>query len=117
MNKADKIAVEIATEIKQYLIKLAMDYSLPNDLTLLDETKLVEIVQRKLPTNKDYIRNEASHYLCEGEISIEDQIQLISNHENEDDFIDDVEGVMVWLPVERHFTCYEFLQMIGYSFE
>jgi len=59
---------------------------------------------------------KAGHYLCnytmEAE-SIEDQVQHIIDHPNQDDFIDEVLFVSVWEKVEYTFTCREFLNLIG----
>lgn len=62
---------------------------------------------------KELETENAGHYLCEtDEWDVEEQIALIKLHKNQDDLIDDVDGVMVWEPLERRFTCKDFLEMI-----
>jgi hypothetical protein len=56
----------------------------------------------------------ASHYLSDGDISTEEMIEAIANHEDQSDMIDNVEGVVVWEKVEWSFTCEQFLEEIGY---
>ncbi len=56
----------------------------------------------------------AMNYLCDSEDnSISDQIELIKNHEDGEDFIDNVEGVIVWDKVVNVFTCNEFIDLIS----
>lgn len=59
---------------------------------------------------------KAGHYLCsDSEISqsIENQVQRIIDHPNQDDLIDDVLFVTVWEKVDYTYTCKEFLNLIG----
>jgi hypothetical protein len=55
----------------------------------------------------------AQRYLCKGELTIDKQVEAIENHPNKTDFIDNVEGVCVWQPLENTFTCGQFLRMIS----
>ena len=65
-------------------------------------------------TGEDWVA-EASHYLCDNELSVKDQVERIAAHDNSSDYIDNVEGVVVWEPVTFRFECDEFLSMIGYN--
>ena len=48
--------------------------------------------------------------------NIERMINLIANHENENDLIEMVDDdVNVWQPLEFSLTCKEFLDGIGYT--
>ena len=47
--------------------------------------------------------------------NIERMINLITNHENENDLIEMVDDVNVWQPFEFSLTCKEFLDGIGYT--
>lgn len=57
----------------------------------------------------------ASHYVCCDDNSVEKQIELIAEHSDENDNIDEVEGVTVWSPVVDYFTCKDFLEHISYG--
>lgn len=102
---------KIASVVKQYLIDLAVNDKLPMDLTLLNEKELASHISREM--SEDEVIEKASHLLSDGELSIEEMIEAISNHENQDDYIDNVEGVVVWEKVSNAYTCYEFLDEIG----
>lgn len=106
-------SLEIAKSVKEYLVKLAVEDKLPMDLTLLDEKQIAEIIAEHLPTKMDSVIEAASHYLSDADLSIAEQIEAIKNHSDMDDFIDQVEGVLVWAKVEYTFSCDEFLDLIG----
>jgi antitoxin component of RelBE/YafQ-DinJ toxin-antitoxin module len=106
-------SLEIAIAIKGYLVGLAVEGKLPMDLNLLDEEQFAEIIAEHLPTKMDSAVEAASHYLSDADLSIAEQIEAIKNHSDMDDYIDNVEGVLVWGKVETTFTCEEFLDLIG----
>jgi hypothetical protein len=106
-------SLEIAKSVKEYLVGLAVDGKLPMDLNLLDEEQFAEIIAEHLPTKMDSAVEAASHYLSDADLSISEQIEAIRNHSDMDDYIDNVEGVLVWSKVETTFTCEEFLDLIG----
>lgn len=109
---------EAAQAIKEHLIQLAADDKLPLDMTQLDETFIVDILNDKQPTGKDEAIEHATHYLCDSdELTMEEQIRAIAAHAEEDgsDLIDEVEGVVVWEKVEWSITCDDFLEMIGWK--
>lgn len=113
------LATKIALAIKNHLINLAVDNKLPLDMTQLDEFALSEVIQTEM--NSVDNRNEkayenAGHYLCDNELSIKEMVDAIVKHPNEDDFIDNVEGVIVWEKVTYTFDCGEFLELINYNF-
>ena len=74
-----------------------------------------EFIEKSKPSAKDKAIESASHYLCDSdELTIEEQIEAIANHEDQYDMIDNVEGVIVWEKVEWSFTCDSFLDQIGW---
>jgi antitoxin component of RelBE/YafQ-DinJ toxin-antitoxin module len=107
-------AFEIASAVKDYLVNLAEEDRLPLDLTELDTSELEEVIQGLLPTEQDEAVERASHYLCDGDLSILEQVEAIANHEDQDDLIDNVDGVVVWEKVEYSYTCDKFLSDIGW---
>jgi len=111
----NKTPFQIALDVKEHLIQLAVDDKLPMDLNELDETALAEIIGKGLPTAREKAIEAAGHYLCDdGTTTIEQQVEAIANHENDFDYIDNVEGVIVWEAVQNRFDCGEFLDLIGW---
>jgi hypothetical protein len=55
----------------------------------------------------------AEHYLSGSDV--ESQVYAIAKHENQEDLIDYVSGVMVWQPLEGMFRCSDFLEAISYK--
>ncbi len=107
-------ASEIASAVQDYLVNLALEDRLPLDLTQLNTTELEAVIQGFLPSKKDEAVERASHYLSDSDLPILEQIEAIANHEDYEDLIDDVDGVLVWQPLEGYFTCEEFLSYIGW---
>lgn len=109
---------EAAIAIKLHLIQLAADNKLPADMTELDATFIVDIIKKFQPTAMDKAIAEAAHYLCDLdlELSIREQVEAIAKQAEEDgtEMIDNVEGVVVWEPLEGKYDCDQFLQMIGW---
>ncbi len=105
---------KIAEAVKQYLIDLTIADELPMDMTQLSLSKLETAIEKVLPTPREKAIELASHYLSSGDLSTEEMVEAIYNHENEHDLIDDVEGVVVWEKVEYSFTCKQFILEIGY---
>jgi hypothetical protein len=65
---------------------------------------------------KEAIEN-ACHYLCDSdELTMEQQVEAIAKQADEDGsvMIDEVEGVIVWEPIEDTYDCDEFLQLINW---
>ena len=107
--------IKIAQAVKDYIVDLAINDNLPMDLTQLDVDTLAKVIESQLPTQNEKAIELASHYLCESdEMSIEDQVKRVYNHEDEDDMIDNVDGVIVWEKVEYSFTCEQFIYEIGF---
>lgn len=67
---------------------------------------------------KEEAISAAAHYLCDDEFSLEDQLNSIAAAAQEDGtgLIDNVENVLVWEKVEDTFTCYEFLDLVGWEY-
>jgi hypothetical protein len=108
---------EAAIAIKLHLIQLAADDKLPLDMTELDATFIVDIIEQHQPTAMDKAIAEAEHYLSDSDLSIREQLEAIAKQAEEDGskMIDDVEGVVVWEPLEGRFDCDEFLQLTGWD--
>ena len=107
----------IACAIKEHLIDLAVNDKLPMDMTELDEMAIANIIEKNLPTARDKAIENAGHYLCDSdEMTIEQQIEAIADQADEDGsvMIDELEGVIVWEPLEDKFDCDEFLQLINW---
>ena len=105
---------KIAQAVKDYIVDLAINDNLPMDLNQLDVEALEKVIKSQLPTDEENAIDLASHYLSDGELSTEEMVEAIANHENQSDMIDNVEGVVVWEKVEWSFTCEDFLNEIGY---
>lgn len=73
-----------------------------------------EFIEKSKPSAEDKAIELASHYLSDGDLSTKEMIEAIANHEDQSDFIDNVEGVVVWEKVENSFTCEDFLSEIGW---
>ena len=59
--------------------------------------------------------DRAMHLLCDSdEMTTEEMVEAIANHPDEDDYIDNVDGVIVWYKVVNEFTCSAFLDEIDY---
>jgi hypothetical protein len=105
---------KIAQAVKDYLVALAINDELPMDMTQLSIEGLEKAIQTTLPTPKEQALELASHYLCDGDLTIEEMVDAIYTHEDENELIDYVDGVTVWEKVEYSFTCEQFIQEIGY---
>lgn len=78
-------------------------------------------MDNNIEQRKEAAISQAMNYLCDNETthdgqrgSIRAQVEAIAAHavENGDDFIDEVDNVIVWQKVTDTFSCDEFLQMI-----
>jgi len=109
-----------AQEIKDFLVQLAVNDKLPSDLTQLPvegiEQVLNESIKQFRIDNEENERIErASIFLCEGELSIKEQLALIDAQAEIDDTmtLDNVhEEVIVWEKVEYSFSVRSFLEEI-----
>jgi hypothetical protein len=107
---------KIAQAVKNYIVNLAIEDRLPSDLTQLDIDQLQEVVESAMPSARDIAISQAEHYLCNSDdLTIEEQIQAIENHKDQNDLIDNVDGVIVWDKVEYSFSCEDFLSEIGWN--
>jgi hypothetical protein len=105
----------LAQDIKDYLIDLAINDKLPMDLNDLDVDAFETIIKEHLPTDKDKMLAKADEYLCpDDDMSLEEMVEAIANHFDKSELIDYVHGVVTWEKVELEFTCQQFLDMIGY---
>ena len=106
---------KIAQAVKDYLVDLAVKDKLPSDFTQLSVAKLEKAIKSALPTPREQAIELASHYLSDGDLTVEQMVEAIYNHEDENELIDYVDGVVVWEKVEYSFTCEQFIQEIGYT--
>lgn len=73
-----------------------------------------DFIEKSKPSAKEKAIELASHYLSDGDLSTEEMIEAIAEHEDQSDMIDNVDGVVVWEKVEYSFTCEDFLNEIGW---
>ena len=66
----------------------------------------------KEPSHREQMIENARHYLSDGELSTEEMVEAIENHDDPYDIIDNIEGVVVWEKVESRFTVKDFLRTI-----
>ena len=89
-------------EVGENIVDIQDDFEVPFD----PEHDVDDGITNKMVEN-------ASHYLSDDdEISTREMIKRIMEHEDENDYIDNVDGVVVWQPLEYKFTCSDFLDMI-----
>lgn len=105
----------IAESVKEYLVSLAINDQLPMDMNDISEYGIEEAIKKVLPSEQDKAIELASHYLSDGDLSTKEMIEAIAKHDDQEDLIDTVEGVVVWQKVEYSFTCEEFLKEIGWG--
>ena len=103
-----------AERVKNYLIKLGMDDKMPLDLNELNLDAIEYAIKGEDYENKQMI-DAADNILSDGDIEIFEMIQRIAEHENKNDYIDNVDGVLVWQPLMYQYTCDKFLNEIGYK--
>ena len=66
-------------------------------------------------TPEDWVY-DAEHYLCPSEeLTTEEQVMAIADHDDQDDYIDNVKGVIPWERISYEFSCYEFLNLINFK--
>ena len=102
MLRSEKLAKAIAEQL------------FPDNSIMVNAVR--EVIEKEMPElgEPEYVEN-AKHYLCDSdELTIAEMVERIANHENQYDWIDDVDGVIVWQPLEFNYDCDEFLQLINY---
>lgn len=98
-----------------------IDHTLRGNETV--QAKIKEVIDQLLKEHSVLTYNLINHDLkiageyLSGDEDVRDQVIAILEHcdqaeENEDDFIDDVDGVCVWQKVQYEFTCRQFLRLI-----
>ena len=102
--------------LKEFLqakaVELKSDW---NDVPEWVITACEEYLDQSKPSAKEAAIDSAEYYLSDSdELTTEEQIEAIAAHENPEDYIDNVEGVVVWEKLEYQFTCSKFLSMIGW---
>lgn len=81
--------------------------------------ELLDIVvetEQEEPMGDEYriMIEKASLLLSDGDLSLAEAIEAIAKHPEQDDLIDNVEGIIVWEPLEGRIHCDEFLSMVNY---
>ncbi len=104
-------AKKIAEAVKAYLVEQGL---IAPDTKKCSIKKLTAIIEGAIvyPTPEDIEAERAAQYLSDGDISIKEMVAAIRNHPDADDFIDDVEGVVVWEPLEYRYNCTKFLELL-----
>ena len=99
-----------ALAIKKFLVELAANDKLPLDMTTLPIEELEEVLR----ANNQRSRLEwACDILCgDSDEEIERQIELIEACDDDTEFIDSIDGVVVWEKLEWSLTVSEFLEQI-----
>ena len=115
---------QIAEAVQAFLSKQALDKKLREDIfnnasLFVDhlnlgklEKAIAKAIKEEEPTAEDVETEKASHYLSDGDISIKEMVAAIRNHPDPTDYIDDVEGVVVWQPLEYRYNCSQFLDLL-----
>jgi hypothetical protein len=115
MNNIENFKIAIA--IKDYLVKLAIEDKLPTDMNNLLITDLVDVINNVPDREKNRAIELAGHFLACQPDQVEATIRLIINHYDENDLIDDIEGVDVYTKFENSFTVESFADQIGWKEE
>ena len=109
---------ETALAIKNLLVKLAVEDKLPMDMTMLDETMFIPILEAENPIafldtsirrKQKMIDNARQFLVTDSDQEIQEMIDLIEANPDENQEIDYVEGVEVWEKVHYSFTCKSFM--------
>lgn len=111
---------KIVDKIKSTLVRMAIQDTLPSNMTMLDVTFIEDILdERDEELSKEEPYRNAVHYLAysddEDALSAKQQVQLIEQQAKIDSnlLIDWVDGVQTCEEFEYVFTCEEFLSIIG----
>lgn len=106
-------------------LKKAKEYYPKHTIAAYLEGEIEEptYMDNNIEQRKEAAISQAMNYLCDNETthdgqrgSIRAQVEAIAAHAERlpSDYIDEVEGVVVWENVRYTFECDEFLQMIGW---
>lgn len=116
-------------EIKLMIIENYIDNITTNDderdtmkanaLMYVEEDHVDEIAQSGMgvvPTERQNVITRVRDLLCELDTyeEVVEAVRAILNHEDQDAYVDWVDGIIVWDKVSNTFTCDEFLDEIGY---
>ena len=67
-----------------------------------------------IPTRIEKAIEEARHYLCDNDdITVEEQVKRIAEAD-EEEMIENIEGIMEWEPIAGKYNAIEFLELINY---
>jgi hypothetical protein len=102
--------------LKEKAAELKVNYDNVPKWVIKAANEYIEQHVPKEPTAREKAIELASHYLCDGDLTTEQMVEAIANNEDEDDLIDNVDGVIVWEKVEYEFTCEQFLDDIGWEY-
>ena len=91
-------------EVGDNIVSIEDDTECPFD----PERDVEGVITRKMLKN-------AAHYLCAADDDeLRKMVEIIYNHEDEDEIIDYLDDVIVWEKVEFSFTCKQFIEQIGF---
>jgi predicted RNA-binding protein YlqC (UPF0109 family) len=107
-----------AQAIKALLVKMAVEDKLPLNMNGLSISGIEKILKKAVkdaqPTQLQKAIENARHYLCDNNLTVEQQVDLIASETDMGKIIDDIDGVVVWEPLERRYGVEEFLDLISY---
>ena len=115
MNKTEQ--KKAVSEIKDYIVNLALNDNLPMDLNELDTHPITKILNKynkrsKQEKLKDAVIERAGAYLSND--NIEKAVKKIAK-QTKNGLIDNIAGIEVWDMVAFKFTVNQFLEAIGYK--
>lgn len=99
-----------AKQIKALLVKMAINDTLPMDMTQLPLKRIETILKRNNKLSR--VDKAAQILVADGDKEIKKMIKLVEAAD-EDELIDYIDGVEVWEKVEFSFTVKSFLQEIS----
>ncbi len=107
-----------ASDIKDYLVKLAINDKLPSDMTCLSTDAIEKILNKNLkPTKKELkssrLKQASMLFNGDAEKTVEQMVRLIEKNEDQDELVDYIDGVEIVEAMESTFTCKQFLELIG----
>lgn len=109
-------AEKIAKAIREYLVEKSENNGLMLDLYQLGIHELANIILEAQP-DPDNMIELAGNFLSGFHSEIFPMIEAIVAHEDQNELIDYVNGVVVWENVEFSMSCTAFLLAIGYQKE
>jgi hypothetical protein len=76
---------------------------------------ILSLFDKDLSDNREVLEKAGIYLSVDDEDDLIYMVKQIVAHENQDELIDYIDGVVVWEKMELEFTCKEFLEQIGYN--